>query len=151
MKLLPCPECGEQPNLSSLEPKYQTMKYFCRNVHCTCGNWKPSEELAAADWNRRVREHEKEAAKIRVPLKKALYILLYDQFESAVDMDLEMYDEQWVDYIVSALIEKNDDICPYKNYDCIKNCESSEEKCKDGLLITCDSEQDSIWKKFMLI
>ncbi|MGI6550869.1 MAG: hypothetical protein ACOX4Q_12715 [Syntrophomonadales bacterium] len=145
MELLPCPECGKQPKLSSLDP----MKYFCRNVHCTCGDWKSSEELVAADWNRR--EHEEEAAKIRVPLNRALYILLYDQFQSAVDMDLEMYDEQWVDYIVSALIEKNDDICPFKNYDCVKKCESSMEKCKDGLLITCDIEKESIWKKFMLI
>ncbi|GEM_PF-3488726 len=57
MDLLSCPECGNQPKLSSLEPEYQTMKYFC-SVHCSIGDWKPTKELAAADWNRRVREYE---------------------------------------------------------------------------------------------
>lgn len=150
MELLPCPECGKQPKLSSLEPKYQSMKYFC-SVHCACGDWKPTKELAVADWNRRVSEHKEEAAKIRVPLNRALYVLLYDQFESAVDMDLDMGNEDWVDYIVSALIEKNDAICPFKDYDCVESCESSTEKCKEGLLVTCDIEIESIWKKFMLI
>ena len=149
MKLLPCPECGKQPKLSSLEPEHQSMKYFC-GVHCACGDWESTKELAAADWNGRVKEYEEEATKIRVPLNKALYVLLYDQFES-VDMDLEMDDKCWVDYIVSALIEKNDDICPFKNYDCVKSCESSMEECKDGLLVTCDIEKENIWKKFMLI
>ncbi len=64
MELLQCPECGKRPILSSLEPEYQTMKYFC-SVHCPIGDWKSTEELAAADWNRRVREY-KEEAKIRV-------------------------------------------------------------------------------------
>ena len=150
MELLPCPVCGGQPKLSSLEPEYQSFKYFC-GVHCACGDWKSTEEQAATDWNRRVKEYEEEAAKIRVPLNKALYILLYDQFESAVDMDLDMDDERWVNYIVSALIEKNDAICPFKNYNCVRHCESSMEKCKDGLLVTCDIEIESIWKKFMLI
>lgn len=149
MELLPCPECGGQPKLSSLDPEHQSMKYFC-GVHCSCGDWKATDDLAAADWNRRVMEYKEEAAKIRVPLRKALYVLLYDQFES-VDMELEMNDEYWVDYIVSALIEKNDIICPFKNYDCIKSCSSSTEKCKDGLSVTCDIEKESIWKNFMLI
>lgn len=149
-ELLSCPECGKQPKLASSEDKRSSNKYFC-GFHCACGDWKPTKELAVADWNRRVSEYEEEAAKIRVPLNRALYILLCDQFESTVDMDLEMYDEQWVDYIVYALIEKNDDICPFKNYDCVKHCESKMEKCNDGLLVTCDMEKESIWKKFMLI
>jgi len=55
--LLPCPECGNQPNLSSLEPKYQSMKYFC-GVHASCGDWKNTEQLAAEDWNNRVQEYK---------------------------------------------------------------------------------------------
>lgn len=54
---LPCPECGREPELSSLEPEYQKMKYFC-GVHVACGDWKKTEELAAADWNRRVQEYK---------------------------------------------------------------------------------------------
>ncbi|OPY63652.1 MAG: hypothetical protein A4E56_00375 [Pelotomaculum sp. PtaU1.Bin065] len=57
MELLPCPKCGCQPKLSSLEPEYQSMKYFC-GVHVACGDWKKSEELAAKDWNRRVQEYK---------------------------------------------------------------------------------------------
>jgi hypothetical protein len=56
-KLLPCPVCGRQPNLSSLEPEHKSMKYFC-SVHISCGDWKDTNELAIVDWNRRVKEYE---------------------------------------------------------------------------------------------
>lgn len=55
--LLQCPICGNNPNLQSLEPEYQQMKYFC-GVHISCGEWQSTKELAIIDWNRRVKEHE---------------------------------------------------------------------------------------------
>jgi len=57
LNLLPCPECGNKPNLVSCEPEHQSMKYFC-GVHISCGDWKSSEELAGEDWNKRVQEYE---------------------------------------------------------------------------------------------
>lgn len=65
-KLLPCPECGSQPKLSSLEPEHQSMKYFC-GVHAACGDWKKTEELAAADWNRRVQEYKDALQRLETP------------------------------------------------------------------------------------
>ena len=56
-KLLPCPECGNKPNLVSCEPEHQSMKYFC-GVHASCGDWKSNKELAGEDWNRRVKEYQ---------------------------------------------------------------------------------------------
>lgn len=148
MTLLPCPECGNQPKLNSLEPDKQCMKYFC-GVHASCGDWEKSEELAAEDWNRRVKEYQEESQKIRVPLKKALFILLYDQYES-VDMEVEQSDEEYVNYIVDALIQANGSTCPFKNYDCIQRCKLNAAKCNEGLLINCDNELEKIWKEFML-
>jgi hypothetical protein len=66
MGLLPCPECGEQPKLSSQEPEYQSMKYFC-GVHCPCGDWKKTEEFAAEDWNRRVQEYKDVLQRLETP------------------------------------------------------------------------------------
>lgn len=66
-KLLPCPECGCQPKLSSLQPEYQSMKYFCSNIgtHISCGEWKSTKELAIKDWNRRTIEYLDELQKIK--------------------------------------------------------------------------------------
>ena len=66
-ELLPCPECGKQPKLSSLEPEYQTMKYFCSGVHVTCGDWKKTKKLAAIDWNRRVKEYKDALQRLNTP------------------------------------------------------------------------------------
>lgn len=64
--LLPCPECGKQPKLSSLEPEYHEMKYFC-GVHVSCGDWKNTEALAAEDWNKRVQEYKESLRRIKTP------------------------------------------------------------------------------------
>lgn len=64
--LLPCPICGSQPKLSSLEPKHQSMKYFC-GVHVSCGDWKKTEEMAAEDWNRRVQEYQIWTQQVNTP------------------------------------------------------------------------------------
>lgn len=149
-KLLACPECGGQPKLSSLEPAHQCMKYFC-GVHVSCGDWKTTQEQAIKDWNRRVSEYKEESQKIRVPLKKALFVLLYDRFNSTTDMEIDMDDEEWVDYIVGALIEANGNICPYKNYDCIERCDCKTCECENGINITCDNNEEMIWKKFMIV
>lgn len=82
-------------------------------------------------------------------LKKALYTLLHDQFETATDLEVDSYDGIYVDYIVSALIEKNGLTCPYKNYSSTRHCKSNTEKCKEGLKITCGIEEEEVWKNFM--
>ena len=65
-KLLPCPECGDQPKIKSLESEYSSIKYFCGNIgtHISCGDWKKTDELAIAEWNRRVREYLDEQVKL---------------------------------------------------------------------------------------
>lgn len=65
-KLLSCPICGNQPKLSSLVPEHQCMKYFC-SVHVGCGDWKGTEELAAADWNNRVQEYKDAIEQLNTP------------------------------------------------------------------------------------
>lgn len=55
-KLLPCPKCGKKPNLTSLEPEYRQLKYFC-STHIPCGDWRENEELATNEWNKRVNEY----------------------------------------------------------------------------------------------
>lgn len=59
-ELLPCPECGGQPKLNTLEPEYASMKYFCSNggTHISCGDWKETNQMAVSDWNRRVQEYK---------------------------------------------------------------------------------------------
>ncbi|SPF53104.1 conserved hypothetical protein [Candidatus Desulfosporosinus infrequens] len=64
--LLPCPVCGGQPKLSSLEPERESMKYFC-GVHAACGDWKKTEALAATDWNKRVQEYKDALQRIETP------------------------------------------------------------------------------------
>ena len=82
-------------------------------------------------------------------LKKALYVLLYDQSDSG-DLEVNSSDETYVDYIVNALIEKNGIVCPFKNYDCIQNCESCTGKCnEDELAIDCGEELDKVWRDFI--
>lgn len=82
-------------------------------------------------------------------LKKALYVLLYDQFDSC-DLEVDNSDETYIDYIVNALIEKNKVICPFKNYDCTQNCGLCTEKCSgDELSIDCGKEPDKTWRDFI--
>lgn len=64
--LLPCPICERQPILSSLEPEYKKMKYFC-GVHVACGDWQKTKKLAAEDWNRRVQEHKDAIERLNTP------------------------------------------------------------------------------------
>lgn len=63
---LPCPECGKEPKLSSLEPEYQQFKYFC-GVHVACGDWQKTGELAITDWNRRVQEYKDALQRLETP------------------------------------------------------------------------------------
>lgn len=84
-------------------------------------------------------------------LKKALYVLLYDQFEDvASDLeDIDAPDETYIDYIISALIEKNEFICPFKNYDSSHRCKLGK-KCNDNdLEINCEIEAEEVWKHFI--
>ena len=86
-------------------------------------------------------------------LKKALATLLYDRF--TVDSDLNEYDcdETFIDNIIRALIEGNNDgehnTCPFKNYDCIDYCKHSMAECEKGTLITCTRDIEDIWRSFI--
>ena len=62
-------------------------------------------------------------------LKKALFTLLYDQYDIP-DMQLDDSEEYYIDYIVNALIEKNENRCPFKCYDLMKYM--MQGRMKDG-------------------
>lgn len=82
-------------------------------------------------------------------LKKAVFALLYDQY-NVPDIDLNDRDDSYVDYIVEALIDKNKNVCPYKNYNCIECCEINNINCYlQGLNIDCNNEIEKIWRKFI--
>ncbi|WP_315074461.1 hypothetical protein [uncultured Clostridium sp.] len=92
-KLLPCPVCGYQPQLSSLEPEYQSMKYFC-SVPVACGDWKSTEELAAKDWNKRVQEYSDELQRVKTTniadFRKYIIKLLADWY-----LSFNMFDKRF--------------------------------------------------------
>lgn len=84
-------------------------------------------------------------------LKKALFVLLYDQHDIP-DMELESCDDTYIEYIIAALIDKNEKICPFKNYDCIGNCKTNMIGCADGFAgITdgCNREIENVWEDFI--
>lgn len=83
-------------------------------------------------------------------LNKALAVLLYDQYDCP-DVDCEACEETFVEYIIYALIEKNEDICPFKNYSSECICKTNTEKCKEGLKIDCGREVEGVWKEFIKI
>ncbi|WP_253197599.1 hypothetical protein [Clostridium algidicarnis] len=83
-------------------------------------------------------------------LKKALYVLLYDQYDIP-DMDIKSDEETYIEYIIDILIQKNDNICPFKNYSCGEICNKSTEKCNRGLYIDCNREKEDVWKEFIKI
>lgn len=83
-------------------------------------------------------------------LQKALAALLYDQFDCP-DVEAGFDDDIMVDCIISALIEKNEDICPFKNYAAEPYCSRSIEKCETGLMIDCGADAELAWKEFIRI
>lgn len=83
-------------------------------------------------------------------LNKALAVLLYDQY-NCPDIEQGDDDETFVEHIIYALIEKNEDICPFKNYSAECICKTSTEKCNEGLKIDCGREAEGVWKEFIRI
>lgn len=83
-------------------------------------------------------------------LKKAIYVLLYDQFDIP-DMDVNCDEEAYIDYVIDALIQKNDNICPFKNYNCEGVCSKSIEECNQGIYIDCGRDKEKVWKEFIEI
>lgn len=81
-------------------------------------------------------------------LKKAIFVLLYDQFDIP-DMEEECSDSSYVDYIINALIESNENRCPFKYYDCIGNCKNNTIGCEGGWVVKCNKEIEEIWKDFI--
>ncbi|MCC5439512.1 hypothetical protein AL714_07675 [Clostridium botulinum] len=81
-------------------------------------------------------------------LKKAIFVLLYDQFDTP-DMGESFSDSSYVDYIINALIEKNKNRCPFKCYDCIGHCKNNTIGCVEGLTADCTKEIEEIWKDFI--
>ena len=83
-------------------------------------------------------------------LNKALAVLLYDQYDCP-DVDYDSDEEFLIEYIIQALIEKNEDICPFKIYCSEGICKTSTEKCKEGVKVDCGREFEGIWKEFIKI
>lgn len=83
-------------------------------------------------------------------LKKAIYVLLYDQFDIP-DMDINCDEEAYIDYVIDALIQKNDNICPFKSYDCIGHCKVNHIGCAKGLKFDCNREIEEAWREFIKI
>jgi len=81
-------------------------------------------------------------------LKKAIFTLLYEQFDIP-DMQEDDSDSSYVDNIIYALIEKNENRCPFKCYDCIGECKYNMTRCADGMKFDCDKEIEEIWKNFI--
>ena len=81
-------------------------------------------------------------------LKKALAVLLYDQY-NCPDVDEDNHDETFVEDIVFALIENNGTICPFKNYGGEQDCECYKKSCNEGLDFDCEREPDDAWKSFI--
>ena len=81
-------------------------------------------------------------------LRKALAVLLYDQFDCP-DVEAVDCDEVMVEYIIDALIEKNKNICPFKNYSTELFCKAYKEECEKGLTIDCGSDFELVWKEFI--
>lgn len=81
-------------------------------------------------------------------LKKAIFTLLYDGYD-VPDLEVRADDSTYIDCIIEALIEKNDKICPFKNYDCIGHCKVNNIGCADGLNVDCNREFEDIWRDFI--
>lgn len=81
-------------------------------------------------------------------LKKAIYVLLCDQFDST-DLEIKDSDDTYVEYIINTLIERNGMACPFKNYDCIGHCKVNNISCIEGLNIDCNREYEDIWREFI--
>ena len=82
-------------------------------------------------------------------LVRALKVYLYDQY-NCPDVH-EHGEESLIDDIIFALIEKNENRCPFKNYDCIGYCKFNLVSCAQGLEIDCDREHEEIWRDFIFI
>ena len=81
-------------------------------------------------------------------VKKALFVLLYDQFDSPC-IKLRDSDETYINYIISVLIEKNKNRCPFKCYDCIGECNRNQLDCVEGIELCCDREIEEVWRDFI--
>ncbi len=81
-------------------------------------------------------------------IKKALFILLYDQF-NIPDIEQDDRDSDYIEHIVSALIEKNEDRCPFKCYDCIGKCKVNHIGCAEGFKFDCNRVVEEAWKDFI--
>ncbi|UYO61837.1 hypothetical protein LNN31_13740 [Acetobacterium wieringae] len=83
-------------------------------------------------------------------LQKALAVLLYDQFDCP-DVEAGQDDETMIQYIIYALIEKNENICPFKNYLSVPFCKTYKSGCEKGLMIDCGADAELVWKEFIRI
>ena len=81
-------------------------------------------------------------------LNKALAVLLYDQYDCP-DVEAGEHDDTFVEYIIYALIEKNGNVCPYKNYSSEHSCKCYKESCEEGLYFDCERDPEDAWKDFI--
>lgn len=82
-------------------------------------------------------------------LHQALAVFLYDQCDCPDVFESVGNEELLIEHIIYALIEKNGQICPFKNYSCLGSCEDSNESCENSLMIDCDRECENVWRDFI--
>jgi len=104
-------------------------------------NW----ELLQNNWNE-LQSINDDSSNLK--LKKAINILLYDQYEPD-SLHYTNSDETFVDEIISVLIATNYEICPFKNYSCIEKCKHHDSDCIVGRNINCKLSHESIWEDFI--
>jgi hypothetical protein len=83
-------------------------------------------------------------------LKQALYVLLYDQYDSG-DLEPDDSDETFINHIIYALVQKNETVCPFKAYDCVGHCEHNHVGCAEGINFDCNQDQETAWREFIFL
>ncbi|WP_105614950.1 hypothetical protein [Vallitalea okinawensis] len=80
--------------------------------------------------------------------KKAVHVLLFDLTDTG-DLETDDSEEYFIDYIIQALLERNENTCPYKNYDAKRYCPNSKNCGKDRWDIDCNQEKVKVWTDFI--
>lgn len=84
-------------------------------------------------------------------LDKAIFTLLYTQFDCP-EVTQNGLEDDFTTYIIYALIEKEGDTCPFKNYSCEKLCKNYTESCLTvDLRANCSREMEAVWREFINI
>lgn len=81
-------------------------------------------------------------------LKRAMQALLFDQYDTG-DLECDDSDKRFIEVIIDGLVEKNDNRCPFKKYDCEHYCFNTH-KCNDSETeIDCGMVPETVWANFI--